>query len=134
PSRIAGPLQNQGKRRDSAALASLRASRRALAGAPQHEGILLMELRKYPHPEEAAKRPSRRTHSANQSTPGFCKSRTVGAGEPAALAAGGFDLNGFRYRGSSLKQLPLRLGALAGGGAEGRGGVDARGARPDPLE
>src|SRR6266436_7317159 len=33
-------------------------------GAPQDEGRPLMSLRKIPHPEEVAKRPSRRTHGA----------------------------------------------------------------------
>jgi hypothetical protein len=33
-------------------------------GAPQHE-VVLCGIKKIPHPEEAAKRPSRRTHSAD---------------------------------------------------------------------
>src|SRR3954451_14564230 len=43
-----------------------------------------MALRKTPHPEEAAKRPSRRTHSANPADPAFLQSaRIAGEGKGA---------------------------------------------------
>src|SRR5438067_13225568 len=47
----------------------LRPSRRALLGAPQDDGKALMALRKPHHPEEAAERPSRRTHGADPANP-----------------------------------------------------------------